>query len=73
MPVIFPKPLPVMSCPSTSMPMPTKRTIFVPPVTMTRMPAIITHDFFGRDVYDRLFALVGGSRDEAHSPSLSLR
>lgn len=29
------------------------------------MPAIITHDFFGRDVYDRLFSLIGGSRDEA--------
>ena len=29
------------------------------------MPAIITHDFFGRDVYDRLFTLIGGSRDEA--------
>ena len=29
------------------------------------MPAIITHDFFGRDVYDRLFNLIGGSRDEA--------
>lgn len=29
------------------------------------MPALITHDFFGRDVYDRLFNLVGGSRDEA--------
>ena len=29
------------------------------------MPAIITHDFFGRDVYDQLFATIGGSRDEA--------
>lgn len=29
------------------------------------MPAIITHDFFGRDVYDALFAQIGGSRDEA--------
>ena len=31
------------------------------------MPAIITHDFFGRDVYDRLFSLIGGSRDEAEA------
>jgi hypothetical protein len=29
------------------------------------MPAIITHDFFGRDVYDGLFQTIGGSRDEA--------
>ncbi len=29
------------------------------------MPAIITHDFFGRDVYDRLFQFIGGSKDEA--------
>lgn len=29
------------------------------------MPAIITHDFFGRDVYDALYARIGGSRDEA--------
>ena len=29
------------------------------------MPAIITHDFFGRDVYDCLFQAIGGSRDEA--------
>ena len=29
------------------------------------MPAIITHDFFGRDVYDRLYTFIGGSRDEA--------
>lgn len=29
------------------------------------MPAIITHDFFGRDVYDLLFQTIGGSRDEA--------
>lgn len=29
------------------------------------MPAIITHDFFGRDVYDRLFQTIGGSKDEA--------
>ena len=29
------------------------------------MPAIITHDFFGRDVYDCLFQTIGGSRDEA--------
>ncbi len=31
------------------------------------MPALITHDFFGRDVYDRLFNLIGGSRDEAEA------
>lgn len=31
------------------------------------MPAIITHDFFGRDVYDRLFQTIGGSRDEAQA------
>lgn len=29
------------------------------------MPALITHDLFGRDVYDRLYTLIGGSRDEA--------
>lgn len=29
------------------------------------MPAIITHDFFGRDAYDCLFQTIGGSRDEA--------
>lgn len=29
------------------------------------MPALITHDFFGRDAYDRLYNLIGGSRDEA--------
>ncbi len=29
------------------------------------MPAVVTHDFFGRDIYDRLYALIGGSRDEA--------
>lgn len=29
------------------------------------MPAIITHEFFGRDVYDKLFQLIGGSKDEA--------
>lgn len=29
------------------------------------MPAIITHDFFGRDVYGSLFRLIGGSKDEA--------
>ncbi len=29
------------------------------------MPALITHDFFGRDVYDRQFNFIGGSRDEA--------
>lgn len=31
------------------------------------MPALITHDFFGRDVYDRLYTLIGGSRDEAEA------
>lgn len=31
------------------------------------MPAIITHDFFGRDVYDRLFQSIGGSQDEANA------
>lgn len=31
------------------------------------MPAVITHDFFGRDVYDRLFGTIGGSRDEAEA------
>ncbi|BAK45594.1 zinc dependent phospholipase C family protein [Eggerthella sp. YY7918] len=31
------------------------------------MPALITHDFFGRDVYDRLYDLIGGSRDEAEA------
>lgn len=29
------------------------------------MPAIITHDFFGRDVYDKLYTTIGGSKDEA--------
>ena len=29
------------------------------------MPAIITHDFFGRDVYDLMFQTIGGSRNEA--------
>lgn len=29
------------------------------------MPALITHDFFGRDVYDNSFNFIGGSRDEA--------
>ena len=31
------------------------------------MPALITHDFFGRDVYDRLYTFIGGSRDEAEA------
>ena len=31
------------------------------------MPALITHAFFGRDVYDRLYTLIGGSRDEAEA------
>lgn len=29
------------------------------------MPAIIAHDTFGREVYDRHYPLIGGSRDEA--------
>lgn len=29
------------------------------------MPALITHDFFGQDVYDHLFRNIGGTRDEA--------
>ncbi len=29
------------------------------------MPAIITHDTFGRDVYDSQYSLIGGTRDEA--------
>lgn len=29
------------------------------------MPAIITHHLFGQDVYNDLYSLVGGSRDEA--------
>lgn len=31
------------------------------------MPALITHDFFGQDVYDRLFRTIGGTRDEAEA------
>lgn len=31
------------------------------------MPAIITHDFFGRDVYGELFRLIGGTKDEAEA------
>ena len=31
------------------------------------MPAIITHDTFGQDVYGKLFELIGGSRDEAEA------
>lgn len=31
------------------------------------MPALITHDFFGQDVYDRLFRDIGGTRDEAQA------
>ncbi|RDB61955.1 peptidase [Gordonibacter sp. 28C] len=31
------------------------------------MPALITHDFFGQDVYDRLFRNIGGTRDEAEA------
>ncbi len=29
------------------------------------MPALVTHDFFGRDVYNRLYSFIGDSRDEA--------
>lgn len=29
------------------------------------MPAILTHDFFGKDVYETSLELVGGTRDEA--------
>ncbi|MEG0460382.1 peptidase [Gordonibacter sp.] len=31
------------------------------------MPALITHDFFGQDLYDRLFRTVGGTHDEAQA------
>lgn len=31
------------------------------------MPAIITHDFFGQDVYDRLFQSIGGTQGEAEA------
>lgn len=31
------------------------------------MPAIITHDTFGRDVYQQLYRLIGDSRDEAEA------
>lgn len=31
------------------------------------MPALITHDFFGQDVYDHLFRTVGGTHDEAQA------
>lgn len=31
------------------------------------MPAIITHDLFGRDVYGELFGLIGGTKDEAEA------
>ncbi len=31
------------------------------------MPALIVHDTFGRDIYDQLFTLIGGSRDEAQA------
>ncbi|MEA5020951.1 MAG: peptidase [Gordonibacter sp.] len=31
------------------------------------MPALITHDFFGQDVYDRLFRTIGGTHDEAQA------
>ena len=29
------------------------------------MPALITHDTFGRDVYDHRHSFIGGTRDEA--------
>lgn len=31
------------------------------------MPALITHNFFGQDVYDRLFGTIGGTQDEAQA------
>ena len=31
------------------------------------MPAIITHDTFGQEVYGKLFEFIGGSRDEAEA------
>lgn len=31
----------------------------------TDMPAILTHDFFGKDVYAELFETIGGSKDES--------
>lgn len=31
------------------------------------MPAIVTHDFFGRDMYDRLYQTIGGTADEAQA------
>ena len=31
------------------------------------MPALITHDFFGQDVYDHIFRNGGGTRDEAEA------
>lgn len=31
------------------------------------MPAIVTHDFFGRDMYDRLYKTIGGTADEAQA------
>lgn len=31
------------------------------------MPALITHDFFGQEVYDNLFRTIGGTRDEAEA------
>ena len=31
------------------------------------MPAIITHDLFGKDVYGETFDTIGGSRDAAEA------
>lgn len=31
------------------------------------MPALITHDFFGQDIYDHLLRDIGGTRDEAEA------
>ncbi|MEG0476102.1 MAG: peptidase [Raoultibacter sp.] len=31
------------------------------------MPAIMTHDFFGKDIYGELFSTIGGSRDESEA------
>ena len=31
------------------------------------MPAIITHDLFGKDVYGKTFDTIGGSRDAAEA------
>ncbi|MEG0071891.1 MAG: peptidase [Raoultibacter sp.] len=31
------------------------------------MPAIMTHDFFGKDIYGELYTTIGGSRDESEA------